>query len=64
MWVEKTFTLNPAARPYLPLGCFANIIRLDGLNTGIAISADGAALNCSWLSSWANTTPWASTVLR
>ncbi|MBI3756382.1 MAG: phosphoribosylformylglycinamidine cyclo-ligase [Deltaproteobacteria bacterium] len=40
-WVEKTFTLNPAARPHLPLGYFANIIRLDGLNTGIAISTDG-----------------------
>lgn len=40
-WVEKTFSLNPAARPHLPLGYFANIIRLDGLNTGIAISTDG-----------------------
>ena len=40
-WVEKTFPLNPTARPYLPLGYFANIIRLDGLDTGIAISTDG-----------------------
>lgn len=40
-WVEKTFTLNPFARPQLPLGYFANIIRIDGLNTGIAISTDG-----------------------
>lgn len=40
-WVEKTFSLNPIARPHLPLGYFANIIRLDGLNTGIAISTDG-----------------------
>ncbi|MBI3304588.1 MAG: phosphoribosylformylglycinamidine cyclo-ligase [Deltaproteobacteria bacterium] len=40
-WVEKTFSLNPAARPHLPLGYFANIIRLDGLDTGIAISTDG-----------------------
>ena len=40
-WVEKTFSLNSAARPHLPLGYFANIIRLDGLNTGIAISTDG-----------------------
>jgi phosphoribosylformylglycinamidine cyclo-ligase len=40
-WVEKTFSLNPVARPHLPLGYFANIIRLDGLNTGIAISTDG-----------------------
>lgn len=40
-WVEKTFPLNPAARPHLPLGYFANIIRLDGLDTGIAISTDG-----------------------
>ena len=40
-WVEKTFPLNPTARPHLPLGYFANIIRLDGLDTGIAISTDG-----------------------
>jgi phosphoribosylformylglycinamidine cyclo-ligase len=40
-WVEKTFSLHPTARPHLPLGYFANIIRLDGLNTGIAISTDG-----------------------
>lgn len=40
-WVEKTFSLNPAARPHLPLGYFANIIRLDGLPIGIAISTDG-----------------------
>jgi phosphoribosylformylglycinamidine cyclo-ligase len=39
--VEKTFTLNPLARPHLPLGYFANIIRLEGLPTGIAISTDG-----------------------
>jgi phosphoribosylformylglycinamidine cyclo-ligase len=41
MWVEKTFSLNPTARPHLPLGYFANIIRIDGLDTGIAISTDG-----------------------
>ena len=40
-WVERTFPLNPHARPHLPLGYFANIIRVDGLNTGIAISTDG-----------------------
>ncbi len=40
-WVEKTFSLNPAARPHLPLGYFANIICLDGLNIGIAIATDG-----------------------
>jgi len=40
-WIEKTFPLNPQARPHLPLGYFANIIRLDGLNIGIAISTDG-----------------------
>jgi phosphoribosylformylglycinamidine cyclo-ligase len=39
--VEKTFTLNPFAHPHLPLGYFANIIRLDGFDTGIAISTDG-----------------------
>ena len=40
-WVEKTFSLNSVARPHLPLGYFANIIRLDGMNTGIALSTDG-----------------------
>ena len=40
-WVEKTFSLNPSARPHLPLGYFANIIRLDGLDLGIAITTDG-----------------------
>jgi phosphoribosylformylglycinamidine cyclo-ligase len=40
-WVEKTFALNPLARPHLPLGYFANVIRVDGLHTGIAISTDG-----------------------
>src|SRR5262249_8382415 len=40
-WVEKTFLLNPVARPHLPLGYFANIIRIEGLPTGIAISTDG-----------------------
>src|SRR5262249_60523693 len=40
-WVEKPFTFPPTARPPLPLGYFANVIRLDGLNTGIAISTDG-----------------------
>lgn len=40
-WVEKTFAFHPTARPHLPLGYFANIIRLDGCNTGIAISTDG-----------------------
>lgn len=40
-WVEKTFTLNAAARPHLPLGYFANIIQLDGIALGIAISTDG-----------------------
>lgn len=40
-WVEKTFPLNPTSRPVLPLGYFANIIQIDGLPTGIAISTDG-----------------------
>ena len=40
-WIERTFPLNPHARPHLPLGYFANIIRVDGLNIGIAISTDG-----------------------
>ena len=40
-WVEQTFPLNPNSRPLLPLGYFANIIRIDSLNTGIAISTDG-----------------------
>jgi phosphoribosylformylglycinamidine cyclo-ligase len=40
-WVEKTFTLNPTSRPHLPLGYFANIIRINELETGIAISTDG-----------------------
>jgi len=40
-WVERTFPLHPTARPHLPLGYFANIIRLDGSPTGIAISTDG-----------------------
>lgn len=40
-WVERTFSLNPNSRPLLPLGYFANIIRIDSLNTGIAISTDG-----------------------
>src|SRR5262245_19638514 len=40
-WVEQTFSLNPHSRPHLPLGYFANIIRIDSLNTGIAISTDG-----------------------
>ncbi len=40
-WVEKTFSLNPTSRPYLPLGYFANIIRIEGIETGIAISTDG-----------------------
>src|SRR5882762_5004913 len=40
-WVEKTFSLHPTASPHLPLGYFANIICLDGFNTGIAISTDG-----------------------
>lgn len=40
-WVERTFSLNPTARPQLPLGYFANVIRIDGLPTGIAISTDG-----------------------
>ena len=40
-WIEKTFPLNPSAQPHLPLGYFANIIRLDGLNLGIGITTDG-----------------------
>ena len=40
-WVEQTFPFNPSARPHLPLGYFSNIIRLDGLNLGIAITTDG-----------------------
>ena len=40
-WVEKTFDLHASARPLLPLGYFANIIRLDGLNLGIALTTDG-----------------------
>jgi phosphoribosylformylglycinamidine cyclo-ligase len=40
-WVERTFSLNPFSRPHLPLGYFANIIRIDGFATGIAISTDG-----------------------
>ena len=41
IWVEKTFDLHASARPLLPLGYFANIIRLDGLNLGIALTTDG-----------------------
>ncbi len=41
-WVQKTFSLNSAASPHLPIGYFANVIRLEGLNLGIAISTDGA----------------------
>jgi phosphoribosylformylglycinamidine cyclo-ligase len=40
-WIEKTFALHPAARPYLPLGYFANVIQIAGSTTGIAISTDG-----------------------
>ncbi|MGH8009547.1 MAG: phosphoribosylformylglycinamidine cyclo-ligase [Candidatus Binatia bacterium] len=40
-WVEKTFSLHPTSRPYLPLGYFANVIQLDGFPAGIAISTDG-----------------------
>jgi phosphoribosylformylglycinamidine cyclo-ligase len=40
-WVQKTFSLNPAAKPHLPVGYFANVIRLAGLNLGIAITTDG-----------------------
>lgn len=40
-WVEQTFSFSPTARPYLPLGYFANIIRLDALNLGIGITTDG-----------------------
>jgi phosphoribosylformylglycinamidine cyclo-ligase len=40
-WVEKTFDLNASARPLLPLGYFANIIRLDQLSLGIAFTTDG-----------------------
>ena len=40
-WVEKTFDLNALARPLLPLGYFANIIRLDQLSLGIAFTTDG-----------------------
>ena len=40
-WVEQTFSFSPTARPYLPLGYFANIIRLDGFNLGIGVTTDG-----------------------
>ena len=40
-WVEKTFAFNPQARPHLPLGYFANVIRLEGLNLGIGFTTDG-----------------------
>ena len=40
-WVEQTFSFHPTARPALPLGYFANIIRLDALNLGIGITTDG-----------------------
>ncbi len=40
-WVQKTFSLNPAAKPHLPVGYFANVIRLAGLNLGIAMTTDG-----------------------
>lgn len=40
-WVEKTFDLNALAHPQLPLGYFANIIRVEGLPIGIALTTDG-----------------------
>ena len=40
-WVERTFSLSPTSEPALPLGYFANVIRVEGLNLGIAISTDG-----------------------
>ena len=40
-WVERTFDLQPDARPVLPLGYFANVIRLHDLNLGVAITTDG-----------------------
>lgn len=40
-WIEKTFAFNPQARPHLPLGYFANVIRLEGLNLGIGLTTDG-----------------------
>ena len=40
-WIEKTFAFNPQARPHLPLGYFANVIRLEGLNLGIGFTTDG-----------------------
>lgn len=40
-WVEQTFPFQPDAKPELPLGYFANIIRLRDLNLGIAITTDG-----------------------
>ena len=40
-WVERSFSLNPAATVELPLGYFANVIRLAGLPLGLAITADG-----------------------
>jgi len=38
-WIEETFTFN-SARPLLPLGYFANVLRLSA-DLGLAISTDG-----------------------
>src|SRR5712692_6410841 len=38
-WITKTFPFN-AARPLLPLGYFANVLRLSP-DLGLAISTDG-----------------------
>ena len=38
-WIEETFTFNPT-RPLLPLGYFANVLRLSA-DLGLAISTDG-----------------------
>ncbi len=40
-WIEKTFAFNPQARPHLPLGYFANVVRLEDLNLGIGFTTDG-----------------------
>ncbi len=40
-WVKKTFSLSPTAKPCLPLGYFANVLSIEGLPLGIALTADG-----------------------
>src|SRR4029077_6150069 len=38
-WINQTFRFNPA-KPLLPLGYFANVLRLSS-DMGLAISTDG-----------------------